>query len=61
MKFFLYDDVSNDVVLNDESILLVRELAALMEINRNKCLQDKTGKQRLLAFRELKYIYLFFD
>lgn len=61
MKFFLYDNVNDGIVLNDESILLIREFNALLEINRNKCKEDKTGTKRLKAFKEFKYIYLFFD
>ncbi len=61
MKFFLYDGVSENVVLNDESILLIREFRELLETNRNKCKEDKTGLKRLRAFKEFKYIYLYFD
>lgn len=61
MKFFLYDNASEEVVLNDEGILLIREFAALMNPERNKCKEDKTGLKKLRAFKEFKYIYLFFD
>jgi hypothetical protein len=61
MKFFLYDNVSGKVALNDESILLVKEFSDLMELSRNKTPTDKTGKKRTRAFRELQYIYLYFD
>lgn len=61
MKFFLYDNVNEGIELNDEGILLVREFAALLEPNRNKCKEDKTGLKRLRAFKEFKFIYLFFD
>lgn len=61
MKFFLYDNANGEVVLNDESILLIREFATLMDLKRNKCKEDKTGSKRLRTFKELKYIYLFFD
>jgi len=61
MKFFLYDGVSENVVLNDESVLLIREFKELLETNRNKCKEDKTGLKRLRAFKEFKYIYLYFD
>ena len=61
MKFFLYDNVNESVVLNDESILLIREFGALLEVGRNKCKEDKTGAKRLKAFKEFKYIFLFFD
>lgn len=61
MKFFLYDNVNDGIVLNDESILLIREFNALLEPSRNKSKEDKTGSKRLRAFKEFKYIYLFFD
>lgn len=61
MKFFLYDKANETVVLNDENILLVKEFAALMDLKRNKTVNDKTGKNRERAFKEFKYIYLFFD
>ena len=48
-------------MLNDESILLVREFATLCNEERNKTKNDKTGKKRERAFREFKYIFLFFD
>ncbi len=61
MKFFQYDNDSGQVVLEDESLLLIRELSSLLETKRNITKNDKTGKKRELAFKELKYIYLFFD
>jgi hypothetical protein len=61
MKFFLYDNVNETVVLNDEGTLLIREFAALLESSRNKCKEDKTGLKKLRAFKEFKYIYLYFD
>ena len=61
MKFFVYDDVNGTLSINDESILMIREIVALMEPSRNKTKNDKTGKERTLATKELKYIYLFLD
>ena len=61
MKFFAYDNAKETVVLNDEGILLVKEFANLMDSERNKTKDDKTGLHRTLAFKEFKYIYLFFD
>lgn len=61
MKFFKYDNVNECVTLNKEEILLVKEFTALMEDERNKCKEDKTGKGKTRAFREFAYIYLFFD
>jgi len=61
MKFFIYDKDNGQLILEDESLLLVKEFDALLEPKRNITKIDKTGKQKALAFKELKYIYLFFD
>lgn len=61
MKFFVYDNVNGNVSLEDTSILLIKEFEALIDDNRNKSSVDKTGKKRLRAFKEFKFIYLFFD
>lgn len=61
MKFFIYDNVNETVMINDESILLIREFAALLDEKRNITTTDKTGKKRTLAWKEFKYMYLFFD
>jgi hypothetical protein len=60
MKFFIYDNANGEVVLNDEAILLIREFDALLEDKRNKVKKGKI-KEKIRAFKELKYIYLFFD
>lgn len=61
MKFFIYDKDNGKLALEDEAILLIKELGALLELKRNITSSDKTGKQKTLAFKELTYIYLFFD
>lgn len=61
MKFFTYDKVSGEVSINNESILLIREFDTLMDNERNKTKEDKLGKLKTKAFKEFKYIYLFFD
>lgn len=61
MKFFVYDNVNGNVALEDSSILLIKEFEALLDNDRNKSTEDKTGKKKLRAFKEFKYIYLFFD
>lgn len=61
MKFFIYDKDNGQLILDDESILLVKEFEDLLDPKRNITKTDKTGKQKTLAFKELKYIYLFFD
>lgn len=61
MKFFVYDDVNGEVVLTEESFYLVREFHALLDDKRNKSITDKTGKKRELAYKETKFMFLFFD
>ena len=61
MKYFIYDRDSGTVELDDDSILLIKEIQSLLDSKRNITKTDKTGKKKTLAFKELKYIYLFFD
>ena len=61
MKFFEYDNVNGQLHLEEPSIFLIKELGDLLETKRNVSKNDKTGKKKELAFKELKYIYLFFD
>ena len=60
-RFFQYDEKIGKVVMEDSTLLLTQEFAALLEINRNKCKKDPTGLQKLRAFREMTYIYLAID
>ena len=57
-NFFIYNGNTGTIELNTPEILLVREFAALLDSERNKCDADKEGKFKLRAFREFKYIYL---
>ena len=61
MRFFIYDNVNGDVTVEEASILVIKEFAKLLEVERNKTKEDKTGKKKLRAFKEFTYIYLFFD
>lgn len=61
MRFFIYDNVNGDVSIEEASILVIKEFAKLLEVERNKIKEDKTGKKKLRAFKEFTYIYLFFD
>lgn len=58
---FLYDNATGSLKLNTHEILLVKEFEALWDTDRNKCSEDPTGKKRLRAWREFKYIWLFAD
>ena len=58
MKFFLFDNVENSVVINEPEILLIREFAELWKNDRNKTKQDKTGIKKTRAYREFTYIWL---
>lgn len=57
-NFFDYNNATGEVTLNGADLLLIKEFADLMNPERNKCQEDKTGKKHLKAFREFKYIYL---
>lgn len=61
MKFFVYDQVNENVVINEPELLLIKEFAALFDEKRNKTTTDKTGKKKERALKEIKFIYLFFD
>lgn len=61
MKFFKYDNDNGDIILNDEHILLTTEFRVLLEVNRNKSNNDKSGHNKERAFKEFTYIYLFLD
>lgn len=61
MNFFVFDNAENKLRIEEESILLVKEFAALWDLDRNKCKADKTGKRRLKAYKEFTYIFLALD
>ena len=61
MEFFVFDDVNNTLRINEYPILLIKEFKTLWDKNRNKCKEDKTGNDRLKAFKEFTYIYLMLD
>lgn len=55
---FVFNNAENCAEVNEPDVLLIREFAALWDLERNKCKQDPTGKQRLRAYRELAYMHL---
>lgn len=57
-RIFVYDNVNNKIELNTPEILLIKEFAALMCPDRNKCKEDPEGYFGLRAFREFTYIWL---
>lgn len=61
MKFFLFNNATNEIIVNEPEILLVKEFAALWDKDRNKTSKDKKGTKRTRAFRELTYIWLMCD
>ena len=61
MELFVFDDVNNTLRINEYPILLIKEFNALWDKNRNKCKEDKSGNERLKAFKEFTYIYLMLD
>ena len=61
MQFFIFNNSENSLEVDEYSILLVKEFADLWDQGRNKCKEDKSGKLRLRAKKELVYIYLVLD
>ena len=61
LDLFLYDNVTCNLKINEYEILLIKEFAALWDIERNKCKEDPKWTKRLRAWREFKYIWLFCD
>ena len=61
MNFFSYDETNNTLRIDEPTIFLVKEFRSLLDDNRNKCKEDKTGKKHLLAFKEFTYIFLMLD
>ena len=61
MKYFSYDAKTRTVVIEDDRVLVVKELGALLEPSRNICKQDKTGEMNLRAHKEFIYLYTYLD
>lgn len=61
MNFFIFNSADNTLEIDEYSILLVKEFKDLWDVSRNKCKEDKTGKLRLRAKKEITYIYLVLD
>ena len=61
MKFFLFNNATNEIVVNEPEVMLVKEFANLWEPARNKTKKDPKGEKRTRAFRELAYIWLMCD
>ena len=45
LHIFQYNNVSGKIELEKPEILLVKEFAELMNNERNKCKEDKTGEK----------------
>lgn len=58
MKFFLFDNATNSITINEPDVLLIKEFAALWDPKRNKTKEDPKGTKRTRAYRELAYIEL---
>ena len=61
MKFFLFDNSTNSVVVNEPEVLVIKEFAALWNNDRNKTKGDPKGIKKTRAYRELTYIWLMLD
>lgn len=58
IDFFVYNSRTGILEFNQPEFLLIKEFAALYEVDRNKCKEDPTGIDRLLARREFSYMWL---
>ena len=58
MDLFIFNNDLQRLEINEYSILLIKEFAALWNEDRNKCKEDPKGIKRLRAYREFAYIYL---
>ena len=61
MKFFLFNNATNEIIVNEPEVMLIKEFAALWDPSRNKTKKDPKGLKRTRAFRELAYIWLMCD
>lgn len=52
---------NNQVYLEKDELLLVKEFQNLVDVKRNKCKEDKTGELGLKAIKELSFIFLNYD
>ena len=57
INLFKWDDITRQIRLDDVEILLVKEFAALMSLERNKTKSDPTGIYKERAFKEFTYMY----
>lgn len=57
IDLFKWDDVTRQIRLDDEEILLVKEFAELMDSKRNVTKSDPKGIYKERAFREFTYMY----
>jgi hypothetical protein len=58
-KYFIFEN--DEIKLNIPELLLVKEFERLMDNDFNKCEEDPTGENHLIAYRLFKYLYLIDD
>lgn len=61
MDVFVFNNELNQVEINTEEILLIKEFADLFTTSRNKTKEDPTGVGKTRAYREFTYIWLMLD
>lgn len=61
MKYFEVDRSTGDLIIKDETILLIKEFKDLLQPERNIMTGDRTGDLKLLAQREFAFMYLYLD
>lgn len=58
MDFFSYNNRTGQLEIDDYNIMLVKEFNELYSNERNKCKEDKKGTSKILATKELTYMWL---
>lgn len=61
MKLFIFDNLVNEVMINEPEVLLIREFSELWKAERNKSKEDPKGLKKKKAYREFTYIWLMCD
>ena len=61
MKLFVFDNLQNEVMINEPEVLLIKEFSVLWKADRNKSKEDPKGIKRRRAYREFTYIWLMCD
>ena len=53
MKFFKYDRSIGEIMLDDETVFLIKEIGQLLEVKRNITKEDPSGLSKIKSFSSL--------